>query len=111
MKPIFLITILAFVGCSASMDSRLNKQSAYAPVNEINGGAVSYLNQGYQFAIDSRRKDAYKKMHDSCNGPYKIVQENETSGDTTAFPIGGMIYAGQEHRIVIRFECVPQGGV
>ncbi len=107
-KFLFLIAFPLLAGCSATMETRLSKSSPNAPVNEINGGVVSYLNQGYSGAIASRRNDAYKKMHDACNGDYKIVQEGEHLGDGLAMPIGQDALYSQERRIQIKFECVDK---
>lgn len=88
------------------METTLNKSTPNAPVNEINGGVVSYLNQGAKSIIEARRKDAYKKMHNACSGNYRILQEGEHVGDGMATPIGDTIFYGQERRIQIKFECV-----
>lgn len=88
------------------MESRLSKSTPNAPVNEINGGIVSYLNQGYSFAIKKRRENAYAKMHDSCNGDYKIVQEGENLEEGIATNIGNSTIYGQTRYWKIKFECV-----
>lgn len=87
------------------MESHLSKDTPYAPTNEINGGVVSYLNQGAKSVIDSRRKDAYKKMHDSCKGPYKIIEEGEHLTEGLAMPVGNSTMYGQVQEWKIKFEC------
>lgn len=90
------------------METTLSKKTPYAPVNEINGGTVSYLKEGWDSAIKARRNNAYKKMHDFCKGDYKILQDGEQLGDGTAFPVGDTVIYGQERRQQIKFECVHQ---
>lgn len=107
MKKLLVFLIFPLLtGCSATMESHLSKNTPYAPVNEINGGIVSYLNQGAQFVKDSRRKDAYKKMHDACQGDYKILSEGESAEEGIATPIGNSVLYGQDRYWKIKFECV-----
>jgi hypothetical protein len=103
------VLLIFLTGCSATIETKLSKTDPNAPVNEINGGVVSYLNQGGNSVIESRRKDAYKKMHDYCGGAYKIVQENvNPSGAGVATPIGNSVFYGTDQYMKIRFECVSQ---
>lgn len=109
MKKLTILLIVPFLSsCSATMESSLSKNSPYAPVNEINGGTVSYLNDGYLSIKEKRREDAYKKMHERCNGPYRIVSEEDRSENMNAAPIGAITYIGVEHHRYIHFECVTQ---
>lgn len=105
MKKLFWLVLLTS-GCSATLDTRLSKSSPNAPVNEIHGGVVSYLNQGYAFAVRARREDAYQKMHDYCAGPYKIVSEGQESGAGVATRVGASTVYGESQYWRIRFECV-----
>ncbi len=78
-----------------------------APVNEAERpGVVSYLNEGIGSVRQARRRSAYKKMHNACNGPYRIDRE----GDQVD---GGVVVAAQHvgvlsstHRWYIQFSCV-----
>lgn len=107
MKKLFiLISIPLLTSCSATMETRLSKSTPNAPVNEINGGIVSYLNQGGTSVIRARRNNAYKKMHDSCNGDYKILEEGERIGAGIATPIGNSVIYDNERHWNIRFECM-----
>jgi hypothetical protein len=106
MKWTIALGCLFLFGCStASLDTRFSKGSPNAPINEINGGIVSYLNQGAKSVIQDRRQDAYRKMHDACQGPYKILQEGEQLGEGMATPIGDSVIYTQERRWQIKFEC------
>ncbi len=102
-----LIGCLLTMGCaSANLRTTTTKGMPNAPVNEVRGGTVDYLNDGYAWVRTKRRADAYKKMHDYCQGDYKIVSENTEQGAGSSIPSAyGNIYA-TEHRVQIRFECV-----
>jgi hypothetical protein len=107
--------LLLAVGCgSATMvNSPGRSGSAYAPVNEGQGpGVVKYLNQGADVVIRSRRDDAYKQMHSSCGGPYRIDAEGPQVDGQTAMMIPGapgasssVVVQNQEYWY-IRFSCV-----
>ena len=86
------------------MESNLSKNTPYAPVNEINGGIISYPNEG-RF-VDYSRRDAYKKMHEYCKGDYKILEEGEHLGAGMATPIGGSVIYGEQKIWKIKFECL-----
>lgn len=102
-----LILLIPFIiGCQATMESTYNKNNKNAPINEINGGIVSYLNQGANNVISKRRSDAYKKMHDYCRGPYQILTEGEFLGEGIATPVGDSVMYGQVRHWKIRFECI-----
>lgn len=94
------------MGCSATMETSLSKSTPNAPINEIDGGVVSYLNQGSSFVIRTRRKNAYEKMTHYCNGPYKILQEGDSTGAGIATAFGNSVIYDQEHDWKIKFECV-----
>jgi hypothetical protein len=88
------------------MKSTLSKSTPYAPINEINGGVVTYLNQGANYVVKKRRDNAYKKMHEHCKGDYRIVSENSGSKDGVIAPAGeGYVYGGSEY-VSIKFECI-----
>ena len=78
IKAFLLIAAVTVSGCSASkVNTTIPETSRYAPVNDEVDGEVSYLNAGAKVVRDERRQDAYKKMHEHCGGPYKIVREED----------------------------------
>lgn len=102
----YLLALLLMTGCSASLRTTTKQGTAYAPVNEVKGGEVTYSDQGYKFVREKRRQDAYKKMHDYCGGPYKITNEGSSESASAGVPSAvGMVYS-KERTINIKFECV-----
>lgn len=112
MKQIKLLvsafSILSLVGCtSAQMVSSPNSGSAYAPVNEgSRGGLVKYLNDGADFVRKQRREDAYKQMHDACNGQYKIDAEGANAEGGSIINSGPSSFWMQSNYWYIQFSCV-----
>lgn len=107
------IVLSAFLsGCAASMVSGPGGSDdlEYAPVNEgQRPGLVKYLNQGADFVIKGRRADAYKQMHDSCNGPYKIDSEGpQSEGQVGVAAASGMFASVGNQYWYIRFSCVGE---
>jgi hypothetical protein len=109
-----ILPLLA-VGCgSATMvNSPGRSGSPYAPVNESQRpGVVKYLNQGADVVIRSRREDAYKQMHSSCGGTYRIDAEGPQVDGQTAMMIPGAPGAGSSVVVqnqeywYIQFSCV-----
>lgn len=49
----------------------------FAPKGYKPRGEISYLNQGSDSIIQSRREDAFRQMYTSCNSEYKIISEGE----------------------------------
>lgn len=80
-RSTIVLAILVFgVGCSAQMvKSAAVSASPYAPLNEQRTGIVKYLNDGAQFVVKKRREDAYKRMFESCAGPYRITAEGDVT--------------------------------
>src|SRR5215469_10296825 len=86
-----LALAIALAGCRATMVATHGiSQSEYAPLNEKEsvGGTIKYLNQGAQSVRRRRRENAYKQMHDFCNGDYNIVAEGPRDQGGYAVPIG-----------------------
>jgi hypothetical protein len=108
MNKWFALLLFSFSACSAHMGTPLSKSTPYAPINEINGGTMSYLNQGVESVITKRRQNAYKKMHDYCRGDYRIIEEGERVGDAIISPIGNTLFVGTNRHWKIKFECVHQ---
>ena len=67
----------AIVGCGATMiQSAGSDGSRYAPLDDGRRvGLVKYQIDDENFFVKRRREDAYKKMYQSCGGPYCIVAE------------------------------------
>ena len=103
--------LLVLSGCAAQMVSH---RSAYAPVNEQNGGQVRYLAAGIAPVQQARREDAYRQMFRRCGGRYRIVSEaSEAAGSYTvanargygngAFGSASTVHSSWRY---ITFECV-----
>lgn len=73
-----LALLVLGAGCSAQMvKSAAVSASPYAPLNEQRTGTIRYLNDGAEFVVKKRREDAYKRMFESCAGPYRITAEGD----------------------------------
>ena len=72
-----LVGAVAITGCGATLISSAGGAgSPYAPLNDgTRLGLVKYSIDDPNFVIQRRRNDAYKKMYQSCGGPYVIVAE------------------------------------
>lgn len=104
LSPIFLI--IATGACTADFVTKTGSTSAYAPVNEVRGGEIKYLNQGAESIRQARRNDAYQKMSEYCGGKYKITTEGERAGDSLVAADAAGASVMTEHYWHIRFECV-----
>ncbi len=75
----FLVIAIAIpsVGCGATLiQSAGANGSPYAPLDDgRRTGLVKYQIDDGDYFIRRRREDAYKKMYQSCSGPYLIVAE------------------------------------
>jgi hypothetical protein len=109
MRTLVLPLMLSLVACTSTMVAPPGSTTPdpNAPVNEADRpGVVSYLNEGISSVREARRRNAYKKMHDACNSPYRIDRE----GDQVE---GGVVIAGEHvavatstHTWYIQFSCV-----
>jgi hypothetical protein len=106
MRHAILLLLPVFViGCTtADMMRRPDEPGlAYAPENELGSGEIKYLNAGADFVKQERRADAYRQMHEACNGPYRIDAESDSADVSVASamfaPGAQMVY---RH---IRFSC------
>jgi len=108
IKILLLFLFLVLLGCSASNVIKPgNTNSKYAPQNERNRtGVVKYLNQGASFVRESRREDAYKQMHNNCNGKYNIVNEGVRSEGGTIIPIGNTAMYAASQYMYIEYICI-----
>lgn len=113
MKFLILIISFSFIGCSAKIiNTKGDVFSEHAPTNEVWGGTVQYNSHGSKWHKEARRKDAYAKMHNFCNGPYRIAHEYMTPG---AGSVGGGVgyngnYSFQTIYVHIEFECEKKRG-
>ena len=75
---VIVATATALTACGATrISSAGSGGSRYGPLNDANRvGLVKYSIDGANFMISRRRNDAYKKMYESCGGPYVIVAES-----------------------------------
>lgn len=87
-----------------------DKSSPFAPVNEQSRvGTIKYLNQGADFIIEHRRKDAYKQMYAACRGKYEIVSEGPRAGMTTVTSVsGGNLWTSGSEYWHINFRCLKK---
>src|SRR5437773_1538434 len=112
MRSKVLPLTLSLCACTAKMVAPPGSTTPdpNAPINEVGRpGVVSYLNEGISSVRQARRRNAYKKMHDACAGPYRIDRE----GDQVD---GGVVVGGahvavltRSHRWYIQFSCVRAG--
>jgi hypothetical protein len=67
----------ALAGCGATLiQSAGSNGSPYAPLDDGRRvGLVKYQIDDGDFFVRRRREDSYKKMYQSCGGPYFIVAE------------------------------------
>jgi hypothetical protein len=74
---VIVVTGAALAGCGATLISSAGGAgSPYGPLDDgTRVGLVKYSIDGANFMISRRRNDAYKKMYESCGGPYVIVSE------------------------------------
>lgn len=100
LLPVFL------TGCGASLVSVRDIGNPHGPVNEVKGGTVQYLNDGYSTVKEGRRNDAYEKMFTYCDGPYRIVREYVTSEGSVGSNVSNQFnYALNSSDMNIDFEC------
>jgi hypothetical protein len=107
----FVLACALLSGCmtGSSMVVRPGGQSnsQYAPLNEKSRfGTVKYLNDGYRFVKEARRENAYKQMHDSCGGDYRIINEGTQSEGSVIMPVNQGAVALSSQYLYIQYECV-----
>lgn len=101
------ISLIVLSGCAGSQLIRSvgSSDSLYAPLNErqMHGGTIKYLSD---FNRSQRRQGAYKKMHDSCNGDYKITKEHTEKEDASFENYYSHVwYSSNDEYIYVDFEC------
>lgn len=112
VRLMVLVSLFLLPACATSrmVYTRGNSSDPNAPINETRGGMVSYLNDGARSILEERRKDAYKKMHDFCQGNYEIMKESLGSDGsfslTTPGPAGYMTNSYSDTYRYLEFNCV-----
>lgn len=118
MKILIPIIVLILSGCaSAEMvnpvsslesDELNGAPDANAPVNEHERpGVIRYLNQGADFVIKDRRRDAYMQMKQSCRGkPYKILAEGPQLQGGVVTQMGNSAFFSQSEYWYISYQCL-----
>ncbi|WP_226704053.1 hypothetical protein [Microbulbifer elongatus] len=107
-KLLAAVSVIALAGCVSNVEMA-NDFGEYAPVNEANSDwlKVSYLAEGASFVQKSRRQDAYKKMHDHCNGKYELKDSEQTGGNNAIVGTGANMTGYYESRhVTFYFRCV-----
>lgn len=109
MKSVIAVGATLALACSASTIVKPGTANvANAPVNEMERpGIVGYLNDGASRIREARRADAYKKMQESCGGPYKIDSEGEkVEGGSVVPTTSGGWRSFSSHHWYIQYSCV-----
>lgn len=100
-------TILAFLllsSCSSTVTKDLTI-SKFAPKDYQPAGQVKYLNEGAKFIVESRREDAFKKMHEMCKGAYEIIHEGAENTSPSYHAGMNSIYTTRSQYVYIDFKC------
>lgn len=108
MRLIGVIMVLLLSGCSASMVTKRGPGNVNAPANEGRGGTIRYLTDGYQSAVDARRRNAYKKMRKYCGGSYRLISESMRGTSGIASTVGSNTFYASSSYNYIEFECDPK---
>lgn len=84
--------------------------SQYAPLNRQDNdfGIVSYLDEGSKAVRDARKKDAYKKMYEVCDGRYVVLDESYSESDPVFSIYGNTTFTTTSTTIYISFECASE---
>jgi hypothetical protein len=95
-KPAVLL-LLMLCGCAPSIVT-MHGQSTdpNAPLSDGSGrGGIA------RYGYSTTRKCAYKEMHESCDGPYKVTNE-----EARIEPVSGAANAYKTQFVYLHFECV-----
>lgn len=71
--------MFALVSCSSTMLKKVGNKSKYAPANYQEVGSIQYELSHTDWIEDMRKEDAFKSMHEACNGSYEIIREGRKS--------------------------------
>lgn len=103
-----LLPLLFLVSCSSTMTMKSEK-SQYAPKGYQSMGQVKYSNNGADWIISKRKEDAFKKMHEACDGEYEILNEGaQVSGRTMSSSSWGVNSYASSQDVVIDFKCLAK---
>lgn len=84
--------------------------SEYAPLNKQDDlyGIVSYLDEGAQSVRDARRENAFKKMYESCEGKYLLLEEGNSESNPMFSTYGNTTFTTTSTTVFLKFECVSE---
>jgi hypothetical protein len=74
-----LMSLFVLASCSSTMLKKVGNKSKYAPANYQEIGSVQYELSHTDWVENMRKEDAFKSMHEACNGSYEIVREGRKS--------------------------------
>jgi len=107
-KIIITVALALLVSGCANLEVSPGKKSNLknAPLNETSrAGIVSYSKNAID--EDDERQEAYNTMAESCQGSYKILNEELKRGNGDYIGDKGDLAMGlNEDRVYIRFACV-----
>lgn len=106
---LIILSSIIFVSCATStMIQNPKEVPRYAPKGYKQTGSIKYLNQGADSVILDRREDAFKQMHDSCGGDYRVISESNkpTTRTISSNAYGGYTAYDGNNYMFIDFECV-----
>ena len=103
--PILTLLILGCVNLEVSPGKQSNLRNA--PINELSrAGIVSYSKE--VFIEENERQDAYDTMAESCNGAYRILNEEIKRGAGNYITDEDYVLGLDEDRVYISFICVKK---
>lgn len=113
MKKISAVLLVGvLIGCTSATLVKTpgvsSIPSEYAPVNAAsdNFGTVKYLDEGISAVREARKKDAYKKMYEACNGKYAILNTGASESNPVFSTQGNLTFTATSSTVFINFKCV-----
>lgn len=106
---VFLISILSLVGCATSEVSNVSYNNGNKFVT------IKYLNNGADFVVSERRRDAIVKAKQSCGGgKVELLDESNRTRSTGAYAqnINNYKFVNEtttDHKFLI-FRCLENSG-
>jgi hypothetical protein len=112
-----LVVLLAVAGCTMKPDViKLPYQEytdKYQPINNTSNetGIVRYFVSGGTVEQEKRKENAYKFMHQNCNGKYEITRTDhrERVDSSVVLNSGGLLglFVPLESKVVyVYFKCI-----
>lgn len=111
-KTLIFFFAFTLTGCATATIEKVPGSGGapveYAPVNKSNSdyGVVSYLDEGISSIRKIRRDDAFKKMHELCNGKYRIINESYGESNPVYSVNKNLISTLTSTYVFFTFECV-----